>query len=83
MSMSGPEITPTARVMYSCHDCGLKKVGVNVPARTGEDVAMWMQVILTPALVADHCQRSPHCKPDSLADVMIPITDRIGGAPVQ
>lgn len=71
-------------VLYSCHSCGLNDVKVQVPARTEENVLVWMET--TGAyLSADHDKRSPHCHPDTLSNVKIPITgtDRIGGAPVQ
>lgn len=80
-----PVISPTVAIRYSCDECGLKRVSVDVPARTGEDVKMWFEAILTPALVADHQKRSPHCHPKELSEVLIPMTgtDRVGGAPVQ
>ena len=80
-----PHIAPTIAVRYSCYECGLRRIPVDVPARTGEDVVMWMRAILTPALVADHQKRSPRCRPETFAEVMIPMTgtDRVGGAPVQ
>ena len=78
-------MNPTISVLYSCHQCGLKKIAVAVPARTDEDVVVWVETIMGRRLAGDHAQRSPHCHPDTLDEVMIPMTgtDRVGGAPVQ
>ncbi len=65
---------------YSCHLCGLKKIEINVKAREAEDLMEWM-AILGAVLSADHNTRSPHCHPEKLADVMIPIAgaNKVGG----
>ena len=75
---------PTIQVKYSCGQCGIHRVVVDVTARSTEDVAEWMERILTPSLVRDHEARSPHCQPKSLTEVLIPVTgtEKIGG-PVQ
>lgn len=72
----------TIEVLYSCRVCGLMRVPVQVPARGEEDVVAWVEKVLTPALVADHKRRSFLCRPDTLSDVMIPVTgaDKVGGA---
>lgn len=70
----------TTRVLYSCVPCGLRRVPVDVPARGEEDVLAWMEK-LGHAMSMDHARRSPHCHPESLTEVMIPMTgtDRVGG----
>lgn len=73
-------------VRYSCHACGIEKAEVPVRYRSSsEEVLDWMLQVLTPALLADHDSRSPHCRPEGLDDVMIPITGAqyIGGPCLQ
>lgn len=75
------DIAVTITVLYSCHLCGLTDIPVPVPARTDEDVLVWMEQ--TGGLLSrDHDQRSPLCHPDKLSNVKIPMTgtDRVGGA---
>ena len=75
----------TIRVLYSCEGCGLKEVGVDVPARLGdEDVVAWMERTIRLA-GNDHRRRSLGCHPKSLQDLKIPITgaDRVGGPAIQ
>lgn len=68
-------------VKYSCNFCGLQKVECLVPARTTEDVKNWVEDVMILTLMVDHKKRSPNCKADRFADVMIPITGvaKIGG----
>lgn len=71
----------TITVKYSCDGCGLKRVEADVPARTTEDVVVWMDRTVR-LLSRDHARRSPGCHPKALQEVMIPIgagVDRIGG----
>lgn len=75
----------TIRCLYSCAGCGLKDVGVDVPARIyDEDVVSWMErtVLL---LGNDHRRRSFFCHPKALQEVKISIAgaDRIGGPSIQ
>lgn len=76
----------TIDVRYSCDACGLRSVVVSVPARMSddEDVAVWMDrtVRLT---WQDHWRRSPHCRPETLTNLMIPVSGatRVGGVSVQ
>lgn len=75
----------TLDCMYSCNQCGIVKAHISIPVRSDdEDVVHWMETVVTPALVADHSSRSPHCRPKSLSKVYIPVTgaDRIGGPTV-
>lgn len=65
-------------VKYSCHDCGLARVPVLVPARMDEGIIDWMRS-LGEILSRDHHDRSPDCNPDTLHDIMIPITGGLGG----
>lgn len=70
--MSGPIPEPLIFCKYSCDLCGLTRVPVPVVAR-GETQTLeaWMQQ-LTLTLARDHRQRSPHCHPQDLKEVMIP-----------
>jgi len=75
---------PMIGIVYSCQRCGLELVTCDVPAREDEDVRLWMD--RTVRLVwDDHARRSPHCHPDTLSEMRIPMTgaDRIGGPAVQ
>ena len=69
--------------MYTCKSCGLTKVEVTVPARTTEDVVVWVQETAN-LLGRNHSTRNPHCRERKI-DLYIPIpagTDRVGGAPL-
>lgn len=71
---------------YTCGLCGITKQDVGVPARFGEEVTVWLRVMMTPALVRDHQKRSPDCHPTEFDSVWIPIPDgtkKIGGPVVQ
>ncbi len=62
-------------VKYTCDLCGLHRVTCSIEARKpGQDIAEWMGA-LGFALSRDHDKRSPGCKPEKLAEVMIPILD--------
>jgi hypothetical protein len=70
--------------LYSCHLCGLHRVGCNVPERRDDqDVVEWTREVMTPALCRDHGRHSPNCHPKVFDEVMIPVegTDRIGAKP--
>lgn len=70
---------------YSCYQCGLTAVEVDVPARGEEDVVSWMDKVVAYEIKSDHNRRSPSCMATSVRDLMIPITgaDKIGGPTVQ
>ncbi len=71
----------TIRVKYSCDQCGLRRVEVDVPARTTEDVRDWTDQTVR-LVMRDHDRRSPRCHPKELSQLMIPMpdgVDRIGG----
>lgn len=71
--------------LYSCEGCGIKDARVDVVARAAdEDVVAWMDQAVR-SLARDHSRRSPHCRPQSLQEIKIPITgaDRIGGPALQ
>jgi hypothetical protein len=72
---------PFITVRYSCPACGIRKREVEVQARESEDVIEWMEKVCIIALGNDHASVSPHCHPEELKDVMIPIhgSDKIGG----
>lgn len=63
-------------VQYSCPECGLKDVPVQVPAREDPDenaVVPWMHEQVIPSVTADHDKRSPKCHPKELKDLKIPL----------
>lgn len=64
-------------VLYSCKQCGLKDRAVQVPAREHQDVDVvrWMREVVGSVLSDDHRRASPHCRPDSLSDIKIPLAD--------
>lgn len=72
---------PTITCKYSCPECGLERIEVQVPVRTTQDVVAWIEKVCLYILAADHNSRSPHCTPAELKDLMIPVTgaDKIGG----
>lgn len=74
-------------VQYSCSDCGLVDIEVGMPFRPAERNLMeWMDSAVIPAIVADHCGRSPLCSATSLQNLKIPLphgADRIGGPNLQ
>lgn len=74
----------TIHCRYSCAGCGLADIGVDVPERGDESVAVWMNDTIR-LLSRDHARRSPRCHPKSLQEVKIPITgaSRIGGSTLQ
>ena len=59
----------TIRVQYSCYDCGLRNIELEIRNRTPEEgVESWM--------------KSPICDPEELSDLKIPMppgTKYIGG----
>ena len=83
-SIAGPDSEVTITVFYSCLLCGLQKAACVVPAREDEDVRVWMDSTIRRVSV-DHDMRSPNCHPDTLSELMIPMTgtDRIGGPILQ
>lgn len=74
----------TIECLYSCSACSLLNVPVKVPARTTEDVVLWVGQILGAAIGADHSRRSPHCTSKKMDNVKIPMAgaEKVGGSPV-
>lgn len=76
----------TIRVLYSCADCHLKDIGLDVPARVDdEDVRAWMDATVR-LVAADHTRRrSPFCRAKALQELKIPVTgaSKIGGPSIQ
>ena len=72
-------------IKYSCLQCSLKNITLEVPARGDEDVVAWMQNAVGSNIKKDHTMRSPECPAESAQEVMIPMTgtDRIGGPTIQ
>ena len=72
----------TIRVQYSCYDCGLRNIELEIRNRTPEEgVESWMKYV-TEICGADHDVRSPDCDPEELSDLKIPMspgTKYIGG----
>jgi hypothetical protein len=61
-------------IEYSCPDCGLASVSAVVRYREStEDVVAFMKTVVEPGLSQDHAHRSPHCRPEQLRDIKIPI----------
>lgn len=58
---------------YSCKVCGIVNREVQVPARTTEDVVVWMQKVVALAIFIDHRQKSPKCNSETISDLMIPM----------
>lgn len=76
----------TIGVLYSCHLCGIENVEVAVRMRKPEeDVIKWMNGVVIVRLGLDHHSRSPHCRPDKLWDVKIPVPEgtKFIGGPVE
>lgn len=74
----------TIEIQYSCHGCGLDKVGVNVRARgPAEDLMAWLDALRI-EVTRDHRTRRPFCAADA-CDLRIPLAgrDRIGGPAIQ
>ena len=72
----------TITCKYSCKECGLHRVEVQVPARPkGMEIIHWLHKICGNTIAADHAMRSPACHADTMTDLMIPISgaDVIGG----
>jgi hypothetical protein len=71
----------TIQVKYTCGVCGVTRRVVSVPARTIEDVNIWMdQTVLL--LMADHQRVSFGCVAREFKELMIPVTgaSKIGGS---
>lgn len=64
------------KVKYSCGECGINKVDVDVPARgRAVDVVFWVQEVVARRIGDDHQKRSPDCKAKTIQNLMIPISD--------
>ena len=75
----------TITCKYSCKECGLEKISVDVPARQHtEEVTAWMEQTIR-HVALDHHRRSPRCFPKELTNLIIPMTGTtmIGGPTVQ
>jgi len=68
-------VATTIRVLYTCTFCKLHRVPVEVTERGDMPLERWMQDALTPALVRDHYERSPVCRPSAFDEVLIPVDD--------
>jgi hypothetical protein len=83
--MTDTDVKIKIKIKYSCLQCSLKNIVLEVPARGDEDVVAWMQNSVGANIKKDHTLRSPECPADSAQEVMIPMTgtDRIGGPTIQ
>lgn len=79
------EALPTIKCLYSCEGCGIERAEVEVPIRTTQDVAEWMERVVIYIVSGHHAAHSPECTAQTMRDVMIPITgaDKIGGSSLQ
>lgn len=62
-------------VYFTCHQCGLVKQPVQVPARENPDVEAvvhWVKNIVAGCISREHDRLSPNCKIKTISDVMIP-----------
>lgn len=69
---------------YTCKQCGLNEIPVEVPARDEEDVVVWVKASAE-IMGADHEKRNPTC-PSRKIDLKIPVppgAEKIGGPTVQ
>jgi hypothetical protein len=64
------------RVTYSCPNCELQNVAIDVSARGDEDVDTFMKNTIM-AVTKDHYRRNPGCRPATLPDIAIPHDDRM------
>lgn len=73
----------TIQVLYTCDQCGLTDIAVDVRTRSTEDVLVWMEQVMAYAIARDHDVRSPHCIITKFTQVKIPLpagTAKLGGA---
>jgi hypothetical protein len=61
-------------IKYSCRECGIVDRDVIVPARTTEDLGVWMGT-LGDCISTDHRLKSPRCRAQSMQNLKIPITE--------
>lgn len=72
----GQGLLAVITVYFSCKKCGLVKHPVQVPAREDPDpesVVYWMKEIVGGCISHEHDRVSPHCKIETISDVMIPM----------
>lgn len=62
----------TIQVFYTCVECALSKIAIDVPARRGEDVTEWMRQTID-CIATDHHVRSPECQATTISEIAIPI----------
>ncbi len=58
---------------YTCDECGAKDVRVAARWREeGEEVVPWFEGEVVAAVLADHGQRSPECRPKTIRQIKLP-----------
>lgn len=69
-------------IRYSCTECRIDQVALDVPARMSDDVDVhdWLRETVR-RVAADHRRRSPACRSELISDLAIPTTGtrRVGG----
>lgn len=72
----------TIKVQYSCDACGIENREVSIRYReSDEPILAWMEIVIA-SLGFDHHSQSPHCHPELLSRIKIPVPDgsqQIGG----
>lgn len=70
-------MTEWIECMATCAHCGLVDLRFYVPVRKdGQDVVEWMHKVFTPKASEAHHFWSPHCRPDQLTNVKIPMSSK-------
>lgn len=60
-------------ILYTCEECGLRDRSVQCPARTTEDVRVWVGKIVAGCVGADHRKASPGCRAVKMTMLKIPM----------
>ena len=70
-----PDQTLTCK--FTCLECNLTDAQVFVkPRLDGQDVANWMETVCIPTVCEAHNFLSPHCKPEALTSLWVPLSSR-------
>ena len=61
----------------TCDLCGLTDMEVTIPERGADQEFMyWMNTVFLPTVGTAHQLNSPNCRPKTLTNVMIPLSDK-------
>lgn len=70
----------TTQLRWKCR-CMQDEAPIDVRARArGDDIADWMENVVTPAVTKAHRERSPLCRATALEYLKLPVPE--GGGPV-